>query len=251
MIVNKLEQGWEVIYQPAHALLSAQLAGRWEAKTRPGRWWETLTAVAQHDNGWREWEAAPLITDEGAPRNFTQMTPFDAIAQWERGITRGRHQSRWVGLLISLHATSLYEARRGELAELDAFLNEQAVLQEAWIEGVGTTREEALRAYRMVQWTDWLSLILCWRRLPEGGKEVVVGEGVDGRRYVARRLPFDTLRVRNQGRVTVEPWPFYEAAFGVSVEARYLQQERFENHAELQAALANAPVMLKRWQVKR
>jgi len=41
MIVNPTQNGWEVIYQPAHALLAAQIATHWRANQRPKRWLET------------------------------------------------------------------------------------------------------------------------------------------------------------------------------------------------------------------
>lgn len=243
MIVNRIDSGWEVIYQPAHALLSAQLAGRWCANTRPTRWWQTLNAVAQHDNGWHEWEVAPKITDDGMPRNFTQMTPWDAIAQWRRGVARGRHQGRWVSLLISRHATSLYQARRGELPELDLFLDEQLAQQQAWMSQLNATEEEVATAYAIIRWTDWLSLILCWRRLPKPNERhsVSVGTGPDGVNYEVMRT--------FEGSVMLDPWPFEEARFTVSVETRLLEEKTFESDAALTAALANAPVHVRTWEL--
>jgi hypothetical protein len=243
MIVNPLNSGLEIIYQPAHALLSAQVAARWREAARPARWWETLVAVAQHDNGWHEWERAPQLDEEGVPRNFVSMPPPDAIAQWQRGVARGRHQGRWVGLLISRHASYLFESRRGELAELDDFLEEQGAQQEQWMRELGATREEVDPAYAMIRWTDWLSLVLGWRRLPEDGSPISLGEASDGIRY-------DMLR-RPDGSVTLQPWPFDEERFRVSVEVRRLSQSRFESDAALTAALAGAAVEVREWEMVR
>ena len=240
MIVNRTDCGWEIIYQPAHALLSAQLAAYWRADTRPTRWWQTLNAVAQHDNGWHEWEVAAKITDDGMPRNFTQMTPWDAIAQWQRGVARGRHQSRWVGLLISRHATSLYEARQGELPELDQFLHEQLAQQQAWMAELNVSEDEVATAYAMIRWTDWLSLILCWRRLPDHGRSIDVGKGSDGVNYKVKRAV--------DGAVMLDPWPFEPLSFSLSVETRLLEQSTFEDDAALRAALASAPITMRKWE---
>ena len=116
-----------------------------------------------------------------------------AIAQWRRGVTRGRHQGRWVGLLISRHATSLYEGRQGDLPELDQFLQEQLAQQQRWMGELNVTEEEVATAYAMIRWTDWLSLILCWRRLPDDGQPIRVGEGSDGITYQAMRRPDGTV----------------------------------------------------------
>lgn len=241
MIVNRTDTGWEVIYQPAHALVSAQLAARWRADARPPRWWETLIAVSQHDNGWREWEAEPRVNPDGTPRNFADGTLPDAIAQWTRGIARAQHQSRWVGLLVSRHATTLFEARRGEFAPLDDFLDEQQAQQAVWRAGLGATLKEVAHAYAMVRWSDWLSLVLCWRRLPEDGNAIALGEGPDSVQYEARQ--------RDDGTVTLAPWPFEETRFTVSVEARELEQPTFADDAALLAALVDAPVQVRTWEL--
>ncbi|MBA3533107.1 MAG: DUF3891 family protein [Ardenticatenales bacterium] len=243
MIVNRLDTGWEVIYQPAHALLSAQVAGHWRRDVRPIRWWETLIAVSQHDNGWREWEAAPQLTDKGEPRNFTQMTLPESIAQWERGIARGLHQSRWVGLLISRHASHLYEPRRGEGEMLDDFLEHQAAQRARWQQALGVTEPEIKQAYAMIRWCDWFSLVLCWRRLPEDGSSVALGEGADGLSYEMRQL--------SDGSVTLDPWPFNVMHFEVSVEARLLSPSRFENDRALLAALESAPTEVRSWTIAK
>ncbi|MGH2541863.1 MAG: DUF3891 family protein [Ardenticatenaceae bacterium] len=240
MIVNPIESGVEIVYQPAHALLSAQVAAVWREGARPARWWQTLTAVAQHDNGWFEWELAPKLNEQGVPRSFIEMPPPDAVAQWRRGIARGQHQNRWVGLLISKHASHLFSPRRGELVELDAFLDEQLEQQEQWRRELGAGREETERAYAMIRWTDWFSLVLCWRRLPEDGSPISVGEASDGIRY-------EMLR-RSDGAVTLEPWPFGVEQFSVSVEARRLAQRTFESDEALREAIVSAPIIVRRWE---
>ncbi|MBD3561045.1 DUF3891 family protein, partial [Planktothrix sp. FACHB-1355] len=60
MIVNQHENGWEVIYHRAHALLAAELAGQWREKDRPLRWIETIAAISHHDDLEREWEGNHL-----------------------------------------------------------------------------------------------------------------------------------------------------------------------------------------------
>jgi hypothetical protein len=221
MIVNQTDRGWEIIAQPAHALLSLQLAAHWKHDALPTHWWETLNAVAHHDNGWHEWEREPKLTEAGHPQNFIHMSPPDAIAQWERGVARGCHQSRWVGLLISRHATSLYSGRKGEVKALDEFLERQIAQQQTWIRELGVTEEEVVVSYRWIRFFDWLSLVLCWRRLPDNGSPIALGMGPDGRDYSAHRT--------NTGEVTLDPYPFGDSAFTVSVEARVIHQKTFQD----------------------
>lgn len=241
MIVNQTATGWEIIAQPAHALLSLQLAARWLHASEPPRWWETLHAVAHHDNGWHEWEREPKLTEAGHPQNFIHMPPPDAIAQWERGVGRGYHQSRWVGLLISRHATSLYSGRKGEVKALDEFLERQHTQQQTWMRELAVTEEEVALGYRWIRFFDWLSLVLCWRRLPDNGSPIALGMGPDGREYVAQRTP--------TGEVTLNPYPFAEDAFTVTVEARVLHQKTFKDPELFKTIFWGVQPTLLEWQV--
>ncbi|TVQ15094.1 MAG: DUF3891 family protein, partial [Leptolyngbya sp. DLM2.Bin27] len=50
MIVNLQSDGWEIIYHRAHALLAAQIAGHWNLSKNTNRLYETIAAIAHHDN---------------------------------------------------------------------------------------------------------------------------------------------------------------------------------------------------------
>lgn len=243
MIVNRTATGWEVIYQPAHALLAAQLASHWRLDSPPQRWHETYIAIAQHDNGWHEWERTPRLTDEGYPVNFTQTTLTEAAAQWQRGVARGLHQSRWVGLLISFHATSLYRDRRGESPELDAFLAQHTAQQQAWMAELGVNETEVSNAYLWIKFMDWLSLILCWQRLPPTGDPLDVGIGPDGEFYRAYR---STSRA-----ITLSPWPFTSDAFAVSVESRTLPHLTFPDAETFRTLLDVTSPQMKQWYLEK
>ena len=66
MIVNLTEEGWEVIYHRAHALLAAQIAGYWNTPDDTAHLVETIAAIAHHDDLEREWQSNHL-TKAGAP----------------------------------------------------------------------------------------------------------------------------------------------------------------------------------------
>ncbi len=83
MIVNATQNGWEIIYHRAHALLAAQLAGQWRRKDAPARLYETIAAISHHDDLEKEWEEDSL-TEAGAPKDFTLGTKKDA----EMGISK-------------------------------------------------------------------------------------------------------------------------------------------------------------------
>lgn len=237
MIVNQHENGWEVIYHRAHALLAAQLAGHWRKNDSPLRLYETLAAISHHDDLEREWEGNQL-TPAGAPLDFTLDQKTD-LKKLKELATNARYRGRWVAMLISMHISFLNEGKRGESPELDSFLDEQLEHQDKWRRELKIKKKEAEDAYAFMQMFDRLSLILCNRNLPVGERALEIAKGPEGKRY-------DVVQMKDE-RVTVKPWPFEEEEFTVNVEACYLNQVKFEDDAELTEALKVAPIEVLEW----
>src|SRR5687768_8556541 len=88
MICRETNDGWLLISQVDHARLAGDLAAAWGNETVPGlplaEW--LVPAIRDHDEGWRNWEAAPTVTDEGRPRPFTEMPAAEAAAIWDVSI---------------------------------------------------------------------------------------------------------------------------------------------------------------------
>src|SRR5690349_14696750 len=115
MIVNTHEKGWEIIYQQAHALLAAEIGFAWTPEKQPLHFMQTLAAIAQHDDGQKDWTGHYALTAAGAPANFTQL-PF-ALQQAKQVMKEARFQGRWRSLLTSMHLSFLYEDLRGQKKE--------------------------------------------------------------------------------------------------------------------------------------
>jgi hypothetical protein len=237
VIVNQNEQGWEIIYHRAHALLAAQLAGQWRRQDSPPRLYETLAAISHHDDLEREWEEKNL-TPAGAPLDFT-LDKSTHLQKLKKHTTDARYRGRWVAMLISMHTSFLNEGKRGESAELDSFLDEQLERQKQFRQELQISKQEAEKAYAFMQWCDRLSLILCQRKLPVGERALEISKGPDGKRY-------DVTQLQDE-RVNVTPWPFEESEFTVNVEASCLNQLQFESSAALTAALQAAPIKTLEW----
>jgi hypothetical protein len=242
MIVNRTEDGWELIYQQAHALLAAKLVTYWHEDPRPDRWTETLNAIAQHDNGWQEWESGARLMPDGSPRSFLDTPPEDVVLQAERVVTRAWHQSLWVGLLVSQHISHLHESRRGEHGPLDELLDMQVRLRAEWAAALGVSDEEVLDGYSLLRWGDTCSLILC-RHLLQRGQIEAVAVGPDGTEYQAR--------MRGDGSVTIAPWPYILDRFPVSVDSYRVYQEAFADDGELAEAIHVSPPRTLEWMVSR
>ncbi|WP_442591393.1 DUF3891 family protein [Pedobacter sp. AW31-3R] len=69
MIVNYTESGWQIITQRSHGLLAAQICAHWCKDNQPERWVDTLTATAEHDDVYNEFENDDLLNDNGGPVN--------------------------------------------------------------------------------------------------------------------------------------------------------------------------------------
>lgn len=114
-----------LVHQPDHARVSGYLAAHWGGSNdfaRPGQFpgsahpeaWreEVVLAIAEHDNGWWEWEAKPTIdTADGLPlglADLAQRAPTDGLNRWRLGVPRLAQRHPYAALLISWHPYWLY-----------------------------------------------------------------------------------------------------------------------------------------------
>jgi Protein of unknown function (DUF3891) len=237
MIVNLTDDGWEIIYHRAHALLAAQVAGHWQTTDDTAHLVDTIAAIAHHDDLEREWQGNHL-TKAGAPFDFTLGEKLKVPPLYEH-VENALYRGRWVALLVSMHMSFLNEGRRGELPELDEFLDKQIELQTAWRKSLKVTKADAQKAYDMMQCCDRLSLILCQRQIPDGERWLEIATGPTGERHDLLQLGDKTL--------TVKPWPFTATEFTLRIDASYLTQIKFDSNRELVTALQHAPIKSIEW----
>jgi hypothetical protein len=239
MIVNLTDNGWEIIYHRAHALLAAQIAGYWQTPDDTARLVDTIAAIAHHDDLEREWEGNHL-TKAGAPLDFTLGGGEDlAVPPLYKHVEEALYRGRWVALLVSMHMSFLLAGWRGELSELDEFLDKQIELRQTWRDSLGISEADAEKAYAKMQCCDRLSLILCQRQIPDGERFLEIAKGPEGERY-------DLLQ-RSDKTLTVKPWPFKDKKFTVRVDASLLTQMTFDSDEELIASLQHAPISSIEW----
>jgi hypothetical protein len=238
MIVNLTDNGWEIIYHRAHALLAAQIAGYWQTPDDMTRLVDTIAAIAHHDDLEREWQGDHL-TKAGAPFDFRLGGEDFEIAPLYRHVEDALYRGRWVALLVSMHMSFLFAGRRGDLPELDEFLDKQIELQRTWRESLGISESDAQKAYAKMQCCDRLSLILCQQQIPEGERILEIAKGPDGNRHDIFQRADKTLNV--------QPWPFKDEKFTVRVDAAYLTQMQFDSNRELVEALHYAPMGAIEW----
>ncbi|WP_375446036.1 DUF3891 family protein [uncultured Fibrella sp.] len=240
MIVRLVDAGWEVAHQPAHGLLAFQLAMHWHPDKRPQHWPETLIALTEHDDGQSPYEGRNHLTEAGAPLHF-QVLEFSNY-QSKTMIEVALQKSRWNALMVSMHASFLYEEKRGQSPELDEFLDQQKQNQQSWRRQYSVSKAVAQYAYDFVQWCDAFSLILCMNQVPPEGRRLEISTGPDGIAYYV----FE----RKDGSLGVDPWPYNVPEFTARIEFNTLHQLMFADDKELYNALQQAPVQVREWSIK-
>ncbi|UCC62946.1 MAG: DUF3891 family protein [Anaerolineae bacterium] len=262
MIRREFEGGLLLIPQTAHAWVAGQLALRWgnERFARPEPWDELMLVASQHDSGWAEWEMAPRIHPDGRPVGFMEMELEEHFAIWQRSVERMQPTSLYGALLISMHATFMYERRlqddeRGDTPEarqrMRGFVDEQRKFQEgirhtlAGHPRYGPALEEQplADAFRLLQIWDLLSLLL----LLAPGSAGLLGPFPTNRLEDVPVAPCERATIqltpRDKRTLTLEPYPFGEAPFTVRADGRWLAQGTFRHNALFRRALEDAQLV--------
>jgi hypothetical protein len=249
-----------LISQPEHAAVSGYLAAHWgnDDFASPGYFApapdperlraETVLAIAEHDNGWWEWEADPeLHTDDGLPLGLLDLSQRQGMERWHLGVPRFVEKHPYISLLISFHAYWLHAPRcephadaaffhpffgdpagapplEGEdLERAKRFVAEQREIQErliAWLREdaawSAAVRPEHLQPHvRLLQLSDALSLALCF-----GANTALSVEGIP-RRSWDDRVTLE-LAPAAEKRILCRPYPFDIDPLPVVIRGRVL-----------------------------
>ncbi len=234
---------WLLITQPDHAALCGTFAERWGSATgpfAPVREWEAVLYAARgHDHGWAEWEAAPTVDAAGRPRNFLEMPVAEALPVWRRGPRGAAEHDPYSGLLVSLHATRIFQPRyqhgrdaAEDRESLRLFLEEQEAFRSDLQRRV-TVDEPVVRAHSaLVGLWDRLSLLCCCGPIPPTILEKVP----------ARQGPLQVQVIPDGERsAALDPYPFAGGPVAVAAPARRVPARPYATSEALRQALAAAP----------
>ena len=211
-----------LVTQNDHAHFSGELLSLWrdDDLQRNPRRDDIVFAARQHDNGWREADAAPRVDPAtGEPYDFLGLPAADRIEIWRRGVRRYRDERPYAALLIHQHAIELHRSfgPGDEYAEL---LAEVSASRNDLLASTGAGESEVASDYPLVQLTDLLSLQAC--RCFSNPRER------DGRRSWLER-----------GELVIDPFPLAGATrFGIP--CRRIEHRRYARDADLGATLAEA-----------
>lgn len=245
------------INQTSHGLMAAEFCRHWGNRdfAAPTPYAPVMAGIAQHDNGWYEWELAPQLRPDGAPMDFLHgPPPAEKLALWQLGVERAAAQHPYAGLLVGWHASLLYldgidRITGGELLAVKGFISGQElrIAQAAYTFAADAVLGPALRPAvieahtRLLQFGDNASLQVCmpWARERTLRRCPVDFQGA----YAEIRMTWDDQTIR------FAPWPFGVDEFSVSIHGRLLDQTTFPDTPAYQAALDAAPYLCLTWRV--
>ena len=160
MIVRRTSDALQLITQPDHAALAGAIMQHNVALAGHPRRSSILVAVAEHDNGWAEPDAAPLIDPAtGFPLDFISAPIEVRQGVWPRGVARLAHDP-WAAALVAQHAISIFDRYRHDSA-WTRFFTEMEAIRHAMVEASGLPLHDLNADYRFVGLGDVISLTFC------------------------------------------------------------------------------------------
>jgi hypothetical protein len=248
MIVRESSSCWLLISQVEHARIAAEIAANWRLPAaleglRP----QFLSAVEHHDDGWREWEQAPTIDDDGDPRDFMEMPMPIATAIWTASIDVAARSSPWSGLWISRHFCYLAELTLehrddpGDRSAAQEFLKEQFAAQRRWRAEVDArdVTEIEVAGLHALQFFDRVSLWLC---CAERTAEQMFPDPAGGTTHWTPESA-ESIRVSGDN--------FTADALSLSVRAVAIERRPYADDAELREGIAGGQHTTIPWSLHR
>src|SRR5713226_9244608 len=235
MIVQEQGDQLILIRQTDHAVLSGFFAREWGNGLfkRPEPFESVRLAAAEHDNGWREWELQPQIDPKTRlPYSFMSLPTEAHIALYQRGIERVVKIDRYAGVLVSLHASQLYDRARATIPGYSAkyVKSTEAELVNEFLQGLKLQQINS----RRLEALDRLSLYFCLSTPAEATMEAIPvddqGSEVDW-----------ILRPLGRNSVSLAPYPFRREPLTVSILARSVPKRVYTDNLDFQKTLARAP----------
>ncbi|MCF0051979.1 DUF3891 family protein [Dyadobacter sp. LJ53] len=240
MIVNYQEDGWQIISQRAHGLLSGQICFYWKHDFRPERWLETIIATTEHDDVFNEFvNDDNLLNENGGPVNF-KMRKFDED-KCEELLQLALSKSRYIALLTSQHIQFLYEKETDK--HIVAYCKKLKTWDGKWRKEAGLDEKEIRTAYQILEWCDALSLLICQNQVPPEGRKIEISQGPDNQQYELWSPQESVLRVK--------PWPFDTDSFKIHFESKTMTQLKFDNVIAFREKLKDAPVQFHTYLISK
>lgn len=222
MIVRTAGSSLLLITQPDHAQLSRRIMSHFVGRNfaDADRRDSILHAIEEHDNGWREVDASPIVGDDGRPLDFVSAPVGVRQAIWPRAARR-LAADPIAAALVAEHALYIYRRFRDDPA-WETFFTDMALIRDEFAAGADLPIDQLAQDYFFLRIADLMSLVFCtgWTEPQELDDHIVQLQG-------------ETL--------VVAPDPFDGAHVPLDVPARELPNRAFASTEDAAAAFRTAP----------
>lgn len=221
MIIRVERNALLLIRQPDHASVSAVLMDGWTGLAANPHRDSVRLAIAEHDNGWREPDSAPVVAADGRLLDFVHAPDDVRRGIWPRGVER-LAATPYAAALVAQHSLVIFDRYRAK-SDWQPFFDEMTRRRNAHLAHSGRTETELLGDYALVRIGDLLSLVFCnaWTDEHTAG----------GYR----------IRLCDRSTLVVTPDPFGGRDVSFAVEARRLPIRRFASPEDARGAYDAAP----------
>jgi hypothetical protein len=246
MIVRYESNGTIVmITQNDHAQLSGLFAAHWgnDRFEKPRPYMSLVRAGMYHDRGWIRYETGPRLNPEtgktpsfrDVPTDKSQLEAFGWAGDWLGEI------DPYAGLMVAKHRTGLWQGRYGVMTEppgrqrgtlppaIKEFIAESEAKQKT--AAASFNASEVAINYNLLQVWDIISLYLCTTETLQPDRIEPVPTDYSGKPGVSM-----SLTPLGGRKVALDPYPFDQPSLTTSVIFRRLNQTKFADDSELQAA---------------
>jgi hypothetical protein len=232
MIVRANGASLLLVTQPDHAALAARIMDHWRAGGFSGasRRDSILSAIEQHDHGWLEVDAAPLVDLEtGRLLDFVAAPGDIKRAIWPRGVER-LAAAPHAAALVAQHALHIYRRYRTEPDWASFFAGMESARDRHLRNAGAIAIDDLMRDYLFLRIGDLMSLTFC-----NGWTETQTDDA-----GVGYEMRLDVTRL------VVTPDPFDGREVPLEVAARELPARPFRSAADARNAFAAAPTVMLR-----
>lgn len=219
MIVNKLDNGWEIIFQRHHGLVAARLFSNLKLSFVPESVDHTalMAAITEHDDGQRDWQEGRFVNDQGEPMDYSEYD-YD-LKHARKTVIEASYKSSYITLLISRHVTELYSQAQNISDELKQYLVEQKKEQKALLSFHKLSKDEFDQHYQLLRWCDELSLALC--------------KGEPSHELPPLKPNETQFKLTKNEAFQLHPWPFRDDRLSIPLETNRLSQKTFADNEDL------------------
>ena len=246
MIVTSHQKGWKIINQRSHGLLAAMIAYQYDIDLPNDIMVPTIIAIAEHDDGAQETNEGKNLTEAGAPRNFTvdDGSKKADIKQKLAVMEMATAKCQLNALLTSLHIDFIFsDSKEAHNAELKEFLKDQEKNRKEILKNLEINKDYAERLYRLVEWCDAFSLLICMDKIQPEGRKMEISKSPDN--------DMNQTYYLKDNIITVDPWPFKNKNFKVFYEYKIIEQLKFKSINEFNEVCIQTPIQREEFVFKK